>query len=222
MGSEFRAEPLFYMQPSRTRHNDSGTLAAHAVRSVALQLSTHAPLTTRVPEACPKAAPAVIWLAAARPSCASRRSLISPPACAQQTKGSQDRTTCTTMFNVLTTPSHVHRKPAPAGLSWGDLQCLPSAAAVSSVCRGVTLFVKVMHMSCHGCAPPAIVRCAARAVSTRVLPLPGPATTLRRVKSTIFLSAISRSNQPAAQAEPKARAGHPGPLNASGAPRKES
>lgn len=44
---------------------------------------------------------------------------------------------------------------------------------------GETLFVKVSVMICQGCTPPCSTRCAARAVRTRVLPLPGPATTLQ-------------------------------------------
>ena len=55
----------------------------------------------------------------------------------------------------------------------------PTCAFRRSFSSSAARLEKVMVMICCGCTPPAVSRCATRDISTRVLPLPGPATTLQ-------------------------------------------
>lgn len=75
------------------------------------------------------------------------------------------------------------RRAGPSSRCLPDLirnACLPSSAWSRSWSSSAAFLVKVMHSIELGATSRSVTSCATRCVSTRVLPLPGPAITLQR------------------------------------------
>ena len=85
-------------------------------------------------------------------------------------RNTSDRVTCFCNIGV--------KSPSGPEMTW--LAVLgPSNDSKRSWSSRAALLLNVMTTSCHGLQPCCRMRCSTRAVSTRVLPLPGPATILQ-------------------------------------------